>query len=144
MKESIYKEFSPTALAYLDQLQGNIGRMHEASKSCKNFCVGLVSAVLAAAIAAERGDIAFAGLLPTAAFLLLDAYYLSLERGFISIYSRFVAEYLEGRDPVLFDLNPNFEGVSRPAATLKAIFSFSVWPFYSMALMGCAVAGATI
>ena len=75
---------------HLTIVQGVIQRMAENSRSCKVWCVTLVSAILV--LVAQTGDSqhALIALAPTALFFLLDAYYLALERGFRESYGAFV------------------------------------------------------
>ena len=81
---------SPGVQAHLTIMQGVIQRMAENSRSCKVWCVTLVSAILM--LVAQTGDPrhALIALAPTALFFVLDAYYLALERGFRNSYNAFV------------------------------------------------------
>ena len=79
-------------------------------------------------------------LVPAALFYMLDAYYLSLERGFRRSYNVFVARVhsQELRTSDLYYIAPSG---SIPRGVIWAMFnykSFSVWPFY-LALIGTVV-----
>ena len=61
-------------------MQGVIQRMAENSRSCKLWCVTLVSATLVLVARTGESQSALIALGPTLLFLALDAYYLALER----------------------------------------------------------------
>lgn len=67
--------------------------------------------------------------IPIGAFLLLDAYYLALERAFRGSYNEFVKKVAAGSvcaDDLMLELrtrNVFWE-------TIASVGSFSVWPFY--------------
>ena len=115
---------------HLEILQGVIQRMAENSRSCKVWCVTLVSAILVLVARTGKAEHALIALAPTALFYLLDAYYLALEQRFRRSYEDFVTKLQEGQATAsdLFSLalaGSTWEGV------LWALFrSFSVPPFY--------------
>ena len=83
-------------------------------------------------LVARTGDAEHAtiALSPTALFLVLDAYYLSLERGFRRSYDSFVGKVREGK-VCMSDLYAVGASGSTPKGVLWAMFSsFSVLPFY--------------
>ena len=57
--------------------------MAENSRSCKVWCVTLVAAVLVLVARTNDPQHALIALIPTLLFLVLDSYYLALERAFI-------------------------------------------------------------
>ena len=117
---------------HLEINQGVITRMAENSRSCKVWCVTLVAAVLVLVARTGQPQHALIALAPTALFFVLDAYYLSLERGFRRSYGTFVLQLREGRVTAsdLFVVAPTG---SIPRGTLWAMFkSFSVSPFYAV------------
>jgi len=85
-EQSQFKENSQAVQSHLTILQSVIQRMAANSSSSKAWCVTLVSAILV--IVADKGkpQYAWLALIPTILFLVLDAYYLSLERGFRNAY----------------------------------------------------------
>lgn len=126
-------EQSPAVRTHLEMMQGVIERMAGNSRSCKVWCVTLVAAVLVLVARTGEAQHALIALLPTALFLVLDAYYLALERAFISSYDRFVSR-LHGRSlfpEELFVISPLG---SIPRMALHAVLSFSIWPFYALIL----------
>ena len=126
----ILDEESDAVQTHLTIMQGVIQRMGENSRACKVWCVTLVSAILV--LVAQTGDAAHAtiALAPTVLFLILDAYYLSLERSFRSSYSSFV-EKVHGNQVSNVDLFTVAPSGSIAAGLIWAMFrSFSVLPFY--------------
>ena len=117
---------------HLEINQNVIMRMGENSRSCKVWCVTLVSAVLV--LVAQTGEAihALLALGPTVLFYVMDAYYLALERGFRRSFDDFVYRLHEGWVSAHDLFTVDFIG-SIPRETLWAMFvSFSVWPFYAV------------
>ncbi len=123
------RENSEAVEAHLTIIQSVIQRMAGNSSSAKTWCITLVSAVLV--VVADKGKPQFAWLavIPTVLFLVLDAYYLGLEKGFRKSYNTFIDKLHErALTPAdLYVVEP--EGDQVPL-TLAAFVSFSVWPFY--------------
>ena len=119
---------------HLEINQGVISRMAENSRSCKIWCVTLVAAILVLVARTGQPQHALIALAPVVLFYVLDAYYLSLERGFRRSYSSFILQLREGRvtSSDLFSVAPSG---SIPRGTIWAMFkSFSVPPFYVVVL----------
>lgn len=116
---------------HLEIMQDVINRMAENCRSCKVWCVTLVAATLVLVARTGEADHALIALSPTVLFYVLDAYYLSLERGFRSSYRSFVRRLHEGQLTAsgIFYVYPTG---SIWRGTLWAMFrSFSVPPFYA-------------
>jgi hypothetical protein len=64
--------------------------------------------------------------------LVLDSYYLALERQFRGVYNEFIRKMHFGSATVddVFFIAPNAGMLTTSAAILKAVGSMSVWPFY--------------
>lgn len=122
---------------YLTLLQNNLARMANNSAACKTWCVTIVAAVLAVTIDSNSGAVAYAAVLPVVVFALLDSYYLSLERDYRELYSRFVARLRERDADVedLFEMRPGPGDGERLKATLRSFGSVSVWPVYAVMLI---------
>ena len=120
---------SSAVQAHLGILQGVIQRMAENSRSCKVWCVTLVSAILVLVARTGEPRHALLALAPVALFLLLDAYYLALERAFRKSYEAFVAKlHKGGLEPGgLYAVKPVGMGVRLVGACLR---SSSVLLFY--------------
>lgn len=133
-EEDIIDESSPAVQAHLTIEQSVIQRMATNSASCKAWCIGLVSAILIVVAEKENVNLAFLALLPTLLFLVLDAYYLALERMFRASYKAFIKKLhrkrIEPED--LFVITPQGELFKNVCCS---IWSFSVWPFYGTLLV---------
>lgn len=117
--------------SHLTLLQAVIQRMAGNSAACKTWCITLVSALLV--LLAEKGTPRFAwlALIPTFLFFCLDAYYLALEQAFRNAYDVFVSRLHAGQlcREDLFVIAPKGEIVPQ---FLRAIRSFSIFPFYAV------------
>ena len=122
---------SSAVQAHLAILQGVIQRMAENSRSCKVWCVTLASAILVLVARTGEPRHALLALAPALLFLLLDAYYLALERAFRKSYEAFVAKLHTGglATADLYGVKPTGMGIRLFGACLM---SFSVWLFYAV------------
>ncbi|MFH1778864.1 MAG: hypothetical protein ABH847_02405 [Candidatus Omnitrophota bacterium] len=114
---------------HLEITQSVIQRMASNSASCKAWCITLVSAILV--IVADKGKPQYAliAVMPTILFLILDAYYLALERMFRSSYNKFIEKLHNGK-VVASDLYAVSPSGSKIKTSLASLLSFSIWPFY--------------
>ena len=122
---------STAVQTHLTIMQDVIRRMAENSRSCKVWCVTLVAAVLVLAAQNGNADHALIALVPALLFLVLDTYYLALERGFRNSYDAFVRKLHSGEltSCDLYVVKPT-EAI--PKLFLQCLPSFSIWPFYLM------------
>ena len=113
--------------------------MAENSRSCKVWCVTLVSAILVLVARTGEPRHALLALAPTLLFLLLDAYYLALERAFRKSYDAFVAKLHTGglATADLYVVKPTGMGIGLVWACIRAS---SVWPFYVVLIATIAIA----
>ena len=135
---------SDAVRAHLSILQGVIQRMAENGRSCKVWCVTLVSAVLVLTARTGEADHAFIALIPSGLLWVLDAYYLGLERGFRSSYDEFV-EKVHRSALSLEDLY----SVAPTGSTAGRFFwamarSVAVAPFYLMVVVTVIIAWGVI
>ena len=125
--------FGPESTAvhtHLQIMQGVIQRMADNSRFCKVWCVTLVAAILVLVARTGKADHILIALAPTVLFLVLDAYYLGLERGFRTSYNAFVAK-VHDSSVTTSDLFPVTTSGSIQRHFLWAVFrSFSILPFY--------------
>ena len=123
---------SPSVQSYLTILQSVIARMATNSSSCKTWCVSLVSAIIV--IVADKGkpDYVWISTIPIVLFLLLDSYYLSLERQFRSVYNDFIRKLHFGSATVddVFFVAPRAGTGATSWDIIKAGGSIATWPFY--------------
>ena len=122
---------SPAVQKHVEITQAVIARMAENSRSCKVWCVTLVSAVLIVIARTEKPEYALIALIPAVLFLILDTYYLALERAFRESYNAFVRK-LNGDGPTPADLYRVAPSGSVPRYFPASLKSFSIWPFYPM------------
>lgn len=114
---------------HLEFLQNIIQRMASNSSSCKTWCITIISAMLVVFAENSKPNVMTITYIPTILFLLLDAYYLGLEKGFRDSYDELVDNIhdnkLEIKDIYRIKIKGNMCGL-----TFKAFKSLSVWPFY--------------
>lgn len=125
---------SASVQSYLTILQSVISRMASNSSSCKTWCITLVSAIIV--IIADKGnpEYVWISIVPIALFLLLDSYYLALERQFRDVYNDFITKLHSNAATVedVFLVTPTTGLPTMSAHIFKACGSISVWPFYSL------------
>ena len=124
-----YNAESSAVQTHLKIMQSVIERMAENSRACKLWCVTLVSASLVLIARIDRPDYILFSLLPIIMFLILDAYYLALERSFRYSYNASVRKIIRG------ELVPSDLYVVKPTGFIPRIFmscllSFSIYVFY--------------
>ena len=119
---------------HLEITQGVITRMAENSRSCKLWCVTLVSAVLVLVARTENPEYALIALIPAILFLILDTYYLALERGLRDSYDTFVQK-LNKDNLTSTDLYRVAPSGSVPGHFIASLGSFAIWPFYPTLLV---------
>ena len=122
----------PSAVqTHLTITQGVIQRMAENSRSCKVWCVTLVAATLVLVARTGEPQHALIALVPTLLFLVLDAYYLALERAFRNSYNAFVTDLHTGQLPQsrVYKVNPIGMGLPLVARCLGSV---SIWLFYPL------------
>ena len=115
--------------AHLGMMQDVIRRMADNSRSCKLWCVTLVSATLVLTASISDGIYPLLALVPILALGFLDVYYLSLEQRFRYAYNEFVTKLHDG------SLNQTevfvIKASGGPAMHVwKSVRSTSVWVFY--------------
>jgi hypothetical protein len=126
------KHESDAVQTYIATLQGIINRMASNSAAVKTWCITLTSAVIVLAADSALDTAVWVAAFPLVACLLLDCYYLGLERAFRRRYNSFIARLGAGkaRSEELFVVSA--ENHSVPRSTLGALFSPSIWPFYGL------------
>jgi hypothetical protein len=124
-----FKENSQAVQSHLTIYQNVIQRMASNSASAKAWCITLVSAILVIVADKSKPQYTMIAYIPTLLFLVLDTYYLGLEKGFRNSYNDFIRKLHKGKikDDDLFAVLPkgNMFGLF-----FKSLISFSVWPFY--------------
>jgi len=127
---------SPSVQSYLTILQAVISRMASNSAACKTWCITLVSAIVV--IVADKGKPGYVwiSVLPVVLFLVLDSYYLALERQFRDVYNDFIKKLHGGNATVedVFYVCPKSGMFATSSGILRSLMSMSVWPFYGLLL----------
>ena len=125
---------SPCVPSYLEILQAVVGRMATNSAACKTWCVSLVSAIVVVVSDKGRPDFVWISLIPILLFLILDSYYLSLEREFRRTYNDFIRKLHFGGATVedVFFVAPRSRVAVASWGIAKAFGSMAVWPFYAL------------
>lgn len=129
-------------LEHVKMMQDIIVRLANNSKQCKQWCIALVTAILA--YATKEHAVYSLTYIPICLFYFLDSYYLSLERKMRKSESDFLWDVENGKDideklfmrgkiPVdwatsFCEMIPN--SLNKILATIKAALSLSTLPFY--------------
>lgn len=129
-----YGAESSAVQTHLKIMQGVIERMAENSRACKIWCITLVSASLILVAMTDKPDYILVALVPIIMFLILDTYYLALERAFRGSYNTFVEE-LRSDNISSSDLY-----IVKPTDTIPRLFmhslrSFSIYIFYPILII---------
>ena len=121
---------SPAIQTHLNIVPGVIQRMAESSRSCKLWCVTLVAATLVLVARTREPRHALIALVPTLLLLVLDAYYLALERALRNSYNAFVGDLHRGElcHSELFTVAPL--GMDWRLVGRCLLGSVSILPFY--------------
>jgi len=138
-----YRENSQAVQVHLEITQSVIQRMASNSSSCKAWCITLVSAILV--IVADKGKprYAFIAVAPTVLFLILDTYYLALERMFRQSYNSFI-DKLHAGTVVASDLYAVSPSGNMRNTFFASLLSFSIWLFYSTLLVVTIIVKSTV
>lgn len=130
MEENYKSDINSQAVqSHFNITQSVIQRMATNSSSCKAWCITVVSAILV--IVADKGNsqYAFIATIPNVLFLVLDTYYLALEKMFRNSYNDFIKKLHDNK----IDFSDLFAVVPKGSlfkTFFKSILSFSIWPFY--------------
>ena len=128
-KQSRVDETSSAVQAHLAIMQAVIARMAESSRSCKTWCVTIISAILVLGAGMAGFDHLWIAYVPLVLFLGLDMYYLALERRFRASYNAFLHKLRNG-DITLVDLYEVTPAGSAARSWLATLGSVAIWPFY--------------
>ncbi len=130
---------SPAVMKHIDMYQGIINRMAANSASCKQWAIGLASALLVLMAKEEKIEFSWLIVIPVLLFCFLDAYYLALEKQFRSAYGSFIQKLHDGelQENELYRVKTDGK---LPKTFVESLFFWAVWPFYG-GMLGL-VAGA--
>ena len=102
------------------------------SSACKNYCVTLVTGVLALDQVKTAHGLTWLAIIPVVLFCFLDAFYLSLERHFKTQFKE-ITKLWQGdklKTKHLFTIQPSDKGIQGIVLVLEALGSYSIFPFY--------------
>lgn len=117
------EEWVSTRVAHLQMLQGLVDRMSVASGQIKVANTGIVTAVVSVSVSLANPHVAVVAGPVVLLLSALDAYYLSLERGFRETFDELRASAISGLAD--FEMRPK-----TAPSFWHAFASPSVWPFH--------------
>ena len=127
---------------FIEILQNNISRMANNSVNCKNWCLGILTAICALLIKRNNllkqdttlleTNIKYFLIFPVLMFFILDSYYLSIERNMRKIYNQYITKISLTQneapdDTYKFNMDTF---VKRFFSTICCFSSTSTWPYY--------------
>jgi hypothetical protein len=134
-----YAAIDEKQVRHLEMIQGVISRLGTDSFLVKGWAVAVSGAFLGFAIAGEEWALALAGILPTALFWTLDAYFLRAERLFRALH-----DAVRTGDP---PIEPFFMAATRANVGASAsdtswgnvIFSWTLAGFYGTLIVSAVI-----
>lgn len=135
------ENLSDTTITYLQMIQATIDRMSTSSAIFKGFAASIVAGVSAISFGNINKWILLLSFIPVGCFLILDIYYLRLEKRFRFLYNR----VRTGEKEVDFNLNPpKVKGILKlnKKANVRVkdcVLSPSILLFYIPMILICAV-----
>ena len=143
--EQILQHDDSAVLKHVEVYQAIITRMAANSAACKQWCILLVSAMLAFVVEKSRPDLALLSLMPIIAFGFLDIYYLGLEKQFREAFNESMTK-LRAECFTVDDLFTIKATGKVPASrhTIMALCSWSTWPVYIGLLLVMLVAAFSV
>lgn len=126
---------------HIDLIEAQILRMSENSKQMKTWCIALVSGVIGIYVQTGNRFVLLIGLGVAVLFAWLDAYYLLIERKFRCVYNDVVGLENKGEEKHEIDLYAMPLDLYKNGFInhVSPVWSFSVWPFYAVALIAVVV-----
>ena len=112
---------------YLSMIQGNVSRMATASAIFKGFAATIIAGIVTIAFDDINPWVLLVMALPIAAFLMLDVYYLSLEKKYRYLYEKAAL----GNFANTFTLDvKNIDSKAANAGIVSCLKSLSITLFY--------------
>ncbi|MFA5804231.1 MAG: hypothetical protein WC879_06275 [Melioribacteraceae bacterium] len=125
---------SPAVQNYLTILQSVINRMANNSSSCKTWCITIISAIIVIVSDKQKPNLVWISIVPLFLFFMMDVYYLSLEKQFRSMYNCIIKKVHTNSANIedVFIVSPSYNFFETTKFIIKALISFSVYPFYCL------------
>ena len=121
--------------AHITMIQGIVTRMAKNSENCKVWCLTLLAGILGFSAQLQKPYLAWSFFIPLISFMVLDGYYLSMERELISIQKSFLEKFvnseLKKEDLFKIDLNSR-RGSLGIFSGIQCLSSPSIFIFYIM------------
>lgn len=114
-------------MKHLELIQAVIARMGTNTSGLKGYCMAMSAAIIGLSASVSKEQILLYTLPIVFAFSLLDAVYLSLERGLRGQYNSI--------RQLPLDSQPDFEISPQTSSLFSAFFSWSVAGFYSVIVL---------
>lgn len=121
-------EFSTERISYLQMIQGIIDRLSNKSGNIKGFATTTVAGVTALSFEETNPYILLLAFTPIIVFILLDIYYLGLERKYRFLYEQ-VRQGKEVDFDMILDLKES-EIIKAKATKCQCLMSKSIKQFY--------------
>lgn len=123
------RTFTEEQIVYLQMIQGAIDRMSGTSAIFKGFCATIITGVSAVSFTDINKWILLLAISPVVCFLIMDIYYLQLEKRFRMLYD----QVRNGQHSINFELTPpKIKGIKSIFYCLK---SLSIILFYVPAII---------
>ena len=128
---------NPSVIAYLTFLQDNITRMNSNSSNVKALVAVIYTIFVTVLCAVDKINLYwYFGIIIIVLGVLLDSYYLGLEKMYRTKFNNFVNDLNNGNIDVkkIYDMKPKNTNIKSEvlAELLSSMFSFSVLGFYIM------------
>ena len=128
---------NPSVIAYLTFLQDNITRMNSNSSNVKALVAVIYTIFVTVLCAVDKISLYwYFGIIIIVLGVLLDSYYLGLEKMYRTKFNNFVNDLNNGNIDVkkIYDMKPKNTNIKSEvlAELLSSMFSFSVLGFYLM------------
>lgn len=121
---------------FISQLDSIINRMGTNSANAKNWLMTIIAAAIAIQWNGSQLHQVLWLLLPTGLFMLLDMYYLGMERHFKDVQKSFIDSVRNGSDISQSVYNiPKTTKCEQVCNTFSTIDSLAIWPFYSIVVL---------
>lgn len=141
MKKNIMElKEKQSVICYLQMLENNVSRMSSLSGIIKASMCVVYTIFITILIAINKiNSYWWLGIIITIVCMIIDAYYLALERTYVNKYNKFLNKLNCGilDEEEIYDMKPKNTDLKCEilAMTLSAFGSFSVYGFYSLFIL---------
>jgi hypothetical protein len=122
-------------MAHINMMQAVVSRMAKNSENCKVWCLTLLAGILGFSAQLQKPHLAWSFIIPLISFMVLDGYYLSMERELIALQKSFLEKYannqLKKEDLFKIEMNSR-RGTLGILSGIQCLTSPSIYIFYIM------------